>query len=80
MAKTELDQPVFAHTSPVYVDFAGRQVFDMEAARQLVRRVEETHDEMRSRGKFEGDASRDKVLAAYDAANELLKRINQHGK
>ncbi len=79
-AKNELDQRLFAHTSPVYVDVAGRRVFDVETARLLVRRLEEARAAIRSRGKFGGDASRDKVLAVYDeAAAELAKRIGRRG-
>jgi hypothetical protein len=79
-AKNELDRQLFAHTSPVYIDFAGKRVFDVDAARLLLRRVEEARAAIRSRGKFGDDASRDKILAIYDeAAEELAKRINQRG-
>ena len=80
-AKNELDRQLFAHTSPVYVDLAGKRVFDVEAGRLLLRRMEVAREEIRSRGKFGDDAARDKILAIYEeTAKELVKRINQRGK
>ena len=80
-AKNELDRQLFAHTSPVYVDFGGKRVFEIEAARLMLRRLEEAKEEIRSRGKFGGDASRDRLLAIYDeTAKGLVKRISQRGK
>jgi hypothetical protein len=80
-AKNELDRQLFAHTSPVYVDFAGKRVFDVETGGLLLRRMEEAREAIRSRGKFGDDAARDKILAIYDeAAREVVKRIKQRGK
>jgi len=80
-AKNELDRQLFAHTSPVYVDFAGQRVFDVEAGRLMIRRMEQALEEIRSRGKFADDAARDKILAIYEETKkELAKRINQRGK
>jgi hypothetical protein len=80
-AKNELDRQLFAHTSPVYVDFAGKRVFDVDAARLTLRRMEEARDEIRSRGKFGDDAARDKILAIYEeTGKELVRRTGQRGK
>jgi hypothetical protein len=80
-AKNELDRQLFAHTSPIYVDFAGKRVFDVEAGRLMLRRMEAALDEIRSRGKFGDDAARDKILAIYkETSNELHRRIDQRGK
>jgi hypothetical protein len=79
-AKNELDRQLFAHTSPVYVDFAGKGVFDVEAARLLLQRVEESRAAIRSRGKFGEAAARDKILAIYDeTTTALAKRISKRG-
>lgn len=80
-AKNELDRQLFAHTSPVYADLDGKRVFDVEAARLMLARMELAREEIRARGKFADDASRDKVLAAYEeTTKELLQRIKQRGK
>lgn len=76
--RNELDRPLYAHTSPVYVDDAGRRVFDVEAARGLLKLIEEGQDAIRSQGRFSSDRNRDAVLAHYDeAARDLRERINR---
>jgi hypothetical protein len=47
--RNELDQVLFAHSSPVYVDVAGRRVFDVESARSLLRYLEEGEADIRAR-------------------------------
>jgi hypothetical protein len=43
--------------------------------------MEDAREEIRARGKFADDASRDQILAIYDeTSKELVKRINQRGK
>jgi hypothetical protein len=80
-ARNELGGQLFAHTSPVYVDLAGGRAFDVETVRLMLRRLEEATEEIRARGKFGDNASRDKVLAVYDeAAGEVVKRLGQRGK
>lgn len=79
--KNEFDRQLFAHTSPIYLDFAGKRVFDIEAARNMQKQMEEARDEIRTRGKFNDDASRDKILEIYsEAAKEIAHRINQRAK
>jgi hypothetical protein len=79
-ARNELDGRLFAHTSPVYVDLAGRRVFDVEAARLMLRRLEEAKEEIRARGKFPDDSARSNILAIYDeATRELVKRLSNRG-
>ncbi len=80
-ARNELDRQLYAHTSPVYVDFAGKRVFDIEIARNLQKQMEEARAEIKSRGKFTDDTARDKILGIYDdTAREIVRRINQRGK
>jgi hypothetical protein len=80
-AKNELDRQLFAHTSPVFVDLAGERVFDVETGRQLLRRLEQAKEEIRTRGKFGDNAARDRILALYDdTAKDLTRRIAQRGK
>jgi hypothetical protein len=77
-AKNELDQQLFAHTSPVYVEMAGRRLFDIESARALQKQMEESRADIRSKGKFTSDAARDQLLAMYDASiRSLTEQINR---
>jgi hypothetical protein len=79
--KNEFGHVLYAHTSPVSVEFAGKRVFDVEAARGLLKLVEEGQAEIRKRGRFSSDQARDKLLALYEqAAQDLVGRINQRGR
>jgi hypothetical protein len=79
--KNEFDRQLYAHTSPVYVEVAGRRVFDVEAARGLLRLVEEAQAEIRGRGQFSSPEARARLLARYEeAARDLNARMNQRQK
>jgi hypothetical protein len=79
--RNELDQVLFAHSSPVYVDLAGKRTFDVESARAQLKEVEQAQADIRAKGRFSDDAARDKLLADYDrAATQLRNEINQRGK
>lgn len=79
--KNELDRQLYAHTSPVYVDFAGRRVFGVESARALLRNLEEAQANIRARGKFSDPQVQEKVLAVYEqAAKDLTARVNERAK
>jgi hypothetical protein len=63
------------------VDVAGRRPFDLEAARDLLRQIEEGRDDIRKRGKFSSAAAAEKLLALYDqGAAELRDRMSKRGK
>jgi hypothetical protein len=74
--KNEFQKTLFSHTSPVYVDYEGRRVFDVEAALALVKQVEDAHAAIKGRGRFSSDAMQEKLLSLYDdAAKNLRDRI-----
>ena len=77
-ARNELGQVLFAHSSPVYVEYQGKSRFDIEAARGLLKQIEEGRAAIRAQGHFSNTQARDRILASYDqAANDLRKRINK---
>jgi hypothetical protein len=79
--KNEFDQRLFAHSSPVYIDLAGKRVLDIESARSLQQELEGSRETIRRRGQFSTPAARDKVIALYEEAEkEIAQRINQRGK
>jgi hypothetical protein len=76
--KNELGQALYAHTSPIYCQFQGRNRFDIEAARGLLRQLEEGQAAIRAQGHFSNPQARDRILALYDrAAQDLRQRINK---
>jgi hypothetical protein len=79
--KNEFGQRLFAHSSPVYVDRAGRRVFEVEAARDLLRLIETAKGNISARGRFSSPAARDRLLALYDqAAVDLRERLQRRGQ
>lgn len=78
--RNEFEQKLFAHSSPVYVDLRAKRVFDVEAARTLLRQLEEARYDVRARGRFSNEAARAKMLTTYDdTAKDLVRRINERG-
>lgn len=54
----ELGQPLFAHTSPIYVEVAGRPIFDAQAARALIAEMEQAVEQIKKQGRFADDEER----------------------
>jgi hypothetical protein len=76
--RNEFDAVLYAHSSPVYVDFQGKSVFDVEAARGLLKQVEEGVADIQAKGTFSNDKARDQLLRLYEEARkDLIARINQ---
>lgn len=80
-AKNEFGQPLFAQSSPVYVDVAGKRVFDVAAAEQLLRQIEEGRAAIRARANFSTAGARDNLLSLYDeAVRDLKERLRRRGR
>jgi hypothetical protein len=77
-AKNELDRPLYAHTSPVYVEYAGKRILDVDAARGLLEQIEEAAAAIQGKGRFTSPQARDGVLTLYhQAAADLRERIKR---
>jgi hypothetical protein len=77
-AKNELNRPLYAHSSPVYVEYGGKRMLDVDAARGLLEQIEEAQAGIQGKGRFSSPQARDGVLALYNqAAAELRERIKQ---
>jgi hypothetical protein len=78
--RNEFDLPLYAHSSPIYLDLAGKRAFNAEAARLLLKSLEEARADIRAKGKFSAPEPGEKILLIYEqAAKELTKRINERG-
>jgi len=53
VGKNELDNELFAHTSPVYVELAGEQVFQPQVARMLIKEIEQNMNKISEGGIFD---------------------------
>ncbi len=76
-AKNEFDRTLFAHTSPIYVTFNGRGVFELESALALLKQVEQGQAAIQTHGNFSSADAARKMQDLYDvAAQNLRDRIN----
>jgi hypothetical protein len=76
-ARTEFGKTIFAHTSPVYVKYGGKGVFDVDAALGFLKQVEEGRAVIEAKGRFSTPAAAKVVLGMYDDAQKVLReRIN----
>ena len=69
----ELDKPLFAHTSPVYLQLNGKSVFRPNVARDLIHEMKDYLKTIRSKGKFDRADERDAVLRVHLDAIENLQ-------
>jgi hypothetical protein len=70
----EMDEPLFAHTSPIYLEFAGRTVFLSDAARSLIANLEASQAAIQEKGHFANEAQREQVVAIYREGAAKLRR------
>ena len=70
----ELARPLFAHTSPVYLQLEDRSVFQPEVARSLLSEMEESVAKIRSRASFSSARDRESVLRVYREGIRILNR------
>jgi hypothetical protein len=77
----ELDRPLFAHTSPIYLQLHGRSIFRPEVARSLLSEMEESLAKIRSRASFSSARDRESVLRVYrEGIRVLSRRLADSGK
>ena len=80
MGKTPLNEygrELFAHTSAIYVNLAGRSIFQQAAAESLLDEMKTSRDTIRKAAQFAGDADRNAVLRVYDEGiRQMQERIN----
>ncbi len=70
----EFDRQIFAHTSPIYVEIAGRRIFRSDVARELIGEIKQNIETINEKGKFANDGERDKVLEVHRRGMEILRQ------
>jgi hypothetical protein len=74
--RSELGGPLFAHTSAVSLEVAGRKVFDAAVARSLLEEMGRARETILTKGVFASDHEKDHVLSVYAMAiSSLEKRL-----
>lgn len=72
--RTELGWPLFAHTSPVYVEVDGKKIFDEEVAKGILEEMKQARAKITKNGIFATDHERDHVLSVYELAILALEK------
>jgi hypothetical protein len=76
--KNELDKPLFAHTSAIYLELEGRRIFRPEIAREMITEIETNQQKIVSEARFANERDRDDVLRVHrEGIESLRKRISQ---
>ncbi len=73
-AKNAFGAEIFAHTSPVYVNFQGRAVFDAKTAETMRSELKMSLAAIERQAKFADETERETVLAIYREALESIPR------
>jgi hypothetical protein len=71
--KTELDKPLFAHTSPIYITVDDREIFDVPTAKQLVEEMKASRAIINRKARFADQSERSNVLTVHDAGIKLME-------
>ncbi|MBX9787604.1 MAG: CehA/McbA family metallohydrolase [Pirellulales bacterium] len=74
VGENEFGGQLFAHTSPVYVQFAGADVFDRDVARGLIDEMRADLKEIERQAHFADEAQRIGVRRVYDEAIAVLEK------
>ncbi len=73
--KNEFGRALYAHTSPIYVDYNGRGVFDSSIVETMIAEVEANLKAIEENGVFTDNAARLSVLSPHREALERLQRL-----
>jgi hypothetical protein len=73
-AVNEFGGRLFAHTSPIYVQLAGRDVFDSETARGLIEEMKSDLRKIEELATFDDEMQRRGVLQVYEEAIAVLEK------
>ncbi len=74
VAENEFGGKLFSHTSPIYLEFAGRRVFDRDVAAGLVAQMKTDQQTVEKQARFDDDQQRRQVLRVYQQAIDKLEQ------
>jgi len=78
-SKNALGHPPFAHTSPIYVEVAGKPLFAPEIARELIKEIRQGVETIEAKGTFANEEERDRVFKVYQQGiRDLEQRLKDH--
>lgn len=74
----EMGEPIFGHTSPIYIEYAGEKFFRSEAAQSMITSLETGLRSIEANARFADDSQRNTVREIYhEAISTLRHRISR---
>ena len=74
------DIPIFAHTSPIYIDVPGRPIGSPEAATYFAEQCEDAIEWARTKAKLLDESQRDEMIAIYEKALQIYLDMAASGQ
>ncbi|MSU70208.1 MAG: hypothetical protein EXS39_05440 [Opitutaceae bacterium] len=72
--RNEMGEALFGHTSPIYLEIAGRPVFRRADAQELIADLETSLRTIQTKAQFADEPQRNEVLGAYREGIAMLRR------
>jgi hypothetical protein len=71
--RSELGHPLFAHTSPIYVELGGQRIFRAEVAQDMITQLEQQLPRIEKEGTFANAKERMEIQKLYTKAIDQLR-------
>ena len=78
--RDSFDQPIFAHTSPVYVRCGVASPESLVAARSFYEQIEDSLQWVGSKGKFYNDVQRKEILDLFRQGQQVFKDVAESSR
>ena len=78
VARNELDKELFAHTSPIYLELAGKQVFQPAVAQSLLEEIEQNLGIISIGGSFDPGEEESVLKMHRQGLARLQKMLKEH--
>ena len=79
--QSELGRQLFAHTSPIYIAVAGKQIFRADVAKAMIDELTASKQTIGKKGVFADALARQGIMQIYDdAIADLARQIKHHDK
>ncbi|MDP7020612.1 MAG: CehA/McbA family metallohydrolase [Pirellulaceae bacterium] len=69
----EFGKPLFAHTSPIYVEIGGKTIFRPSIAKEMIGEMTDAMATIKEKGVFANDDERSSVLDVYERGIDTLR-------
>lgn len=78
--QSELGRPLFAHTSPIYVEVAGQSIFRKRVAEEMLAEIKQNLLLIAENGVFANEQEKNAVFRVHQSALEQLQKLIREKK